>query len=182
MEKMEDWKVLFDDLSASSISQASQVSQSRTQRRRRRHLTPPSIQALPGHIRSEYTDPSLHQRYESFTDDSRVYFRLSVLNGWKKLNEYYTKIGASPLYAAAVILNPKMGLPWLEAQWTSPQQLVWLRSAKDDLNEYWAHWYRAGQAPSTTRPRTPRGDPQDLRRYPPAFETTQFEDWVNSRT
>lgn len=174
LEKMEDWKALFDTPAVPTVSN----------RRRRRHQLSPVSQALPDHIRAEYTDQTPQQRYENLSDDSRIYFRLSVLNGWKKLNEYYIKLGESPLYAAAVILHPGMGLRWLEAQWSSPEQLVWLRSARDGLYEYWDRWYRHNASPLNSRPSTPRGEIQGFRAVrgnPPAPEATQFDDWVQSR-
>ncbi|KAK3896412.1 ribonuclease H-like domain-containing protein [Staphylotrichum tortipilum] len=81
LEKMEDWKTFFDAPATPAISY----------RHRQRRQLSPALQALPDHIRAEYTNQPPQQRYESLSDDSRVYFRLSVLNGWKKLNEYYTK-------------------------------------------------------------------------------------------
>ncbi|KAK3937492.1 transposase-like protein, partial [Diplogelasinospora grovesii] len=46
LEKMEDWKALFDAPATPAISY---------RRRRRRQLSPAS-QALPDHVRAEYTD------------------------------------------------------------------------------------------------------------------------------
>jgi hypothetical protein len=46
-------------------------------------------------------------------------------NDWEKLNEYYILLGKSPLYAAYIILNPKLGLKFLETSWSSDKQLVW---------------------------------------------------------
>jgi hypothetical protein len=168
LEKMEDWKTFFDAPATPAISY----------RHRQRRQLSPALQALADHIRAEYTNQPPQQRYESLSDDSRVYFRLSVLNGWKKLNEYYTKLAGSPLYAAAVILHPGMGLRWLEAQWSSPEQLVWLRSAKDGLREYWGRWYASSL---NSGPSTSRDEIQSFRRRPSAPETTQFDDWVQSR-
>ena len=171
LEKMEDWKNLFDSPATPTISH----------RRRQRRQPSPVPQALPDHVRPEYTNQSPRQRYESLGDNSQAYFRLSVLNGWKKLNEYYTKLERSPLYAAAIILHPGMGLRWLEAQWSSPEQLVWLRSAKDGLYEYWDRWYRHNTSPLNSRPHTPRGELHGFRVRRPAPEATQFDDWVQSR-
>ncbi|KAJ3577745.1 hypothetical protein NPX13_g2821 [Xylaria arbuscula] len=124
----------------------------------------------------------LQQRTESLSDKSKLYFRLSILNGWKKLNEYYTKLEESPLYAASVILHPGLGFRWLEEQWSSPTQLLWLHSAKDRLYEYWERWYRDGQPASASRPSTTGEDLFGLRERQPTSETTQFEDWVHSRS
>ncbi|KAJ0136604.1 Low-affinity methionine permease [Fusarium oxysporum f. sp. albedinis] len=50
-----------------------------------------------------------------------------------KLNEYYDKLGESPLFAAAIILHPRFGISWLEATWVSEEQLAWVRGAKVEL-------------------------------------------------
>jgi hypothetical protein len=71
LEKMEDWKALFDTPATPAISY----------RRQRRRQPSPASQALPDYVRAAYTDQSPQQRYESLSNDSRVYFRLSVLNG-----------------------------------------------------------------------------------------------------
>jgi hypothetical protein len=66
----------------------------------------------------------------------RASIKASINNAWIKLNEYYTLLGRSPLFAASVVLNPDLGLRWLETNWTSPEQLQWLRDAKDGINVY----------------------------------------------
>ncbi|KAH7230948.1 hypothetical protein BKA59DRAFT_409458, partial [Fusarium tricinctum] len=50
----------------------------------------------------------------------------SINNYWLKLNEYYSLLGQSPLYLAAIILHPRWNVSWLKANWTSYKQLVWL--------------------------------------------------------
>jgi hypothetical protein len=86
LEKMEDWKTLFDSPTMLAISH----------RRRRRRQPSPASQALPDHVRAEYTGQTPQQRYESLGDDSRVYFRLSVLNGWKSLTNTIPSSSARP--------------------------------------------------------------------------------------
>jgi hypothetical protein len=71
----------------------------------------------------------------------RASIRASINNAWIKLNEYYTLLGQSPLFAASIILNPDLGLRWLEANWTSPEQLGWLRDAKGGIKHYFERWY-----------------------------------------
>lgn len=73
LEKMEDWKALFDDPTTSIYLQAKS-------QRRKRCLLSISTQALPEHIRAEYSDFGLQQRAESLFNESKVYFHLSVLN------------------------------------------------------------------------------------------------------
>ncbi|KAH7142280.1 hypothetical protein DER46DRAFT_581692 [Fusarium sp. MPI-SDFR-AT-0072] len=64
---------------------------------------------------------------------------------WQKLNEYYTKLGDSPLFAASIILHPSLGMNYLEVNWASEEQLVWVRDAKIGLSDYLNRWYRCSR-------------------------------------
>ncbi|KAJ0128505.1 Uncharacterized protein HZ326_26844 [Fusarium oxysporum f. sp. albedinis] len=65
----------------------------------------------------------------------------SINAAWIKLNEYYTLLGRSPLFAASVVLNPDLSLRWLETNWASLKQLQWLGDAKDGIKAYFERWY-----------------------------------------
>ncbi|KAL9564044.1 hypothetical protein ACKAV7_011818 [Fusarium commune] len=77
--------------------------------------------------------------------DHRRYLRLPIITAWQKLNEYYTKLGESPLFAASIILNPSLGMSYLEVNWASEEQLVWVRDAKIGLSDYLDRWYRCSR-------------------------------------
>jgi hypothetical protein len=147
LSKMENWKTFFDETDAAEISVAQSYSQSR-RRQQAQRIRPrsPHTTAIPEHTRAEYL--YLQQRLDDLPNDSRHYFRVSVNNGWKKLNEYYTKLGATPLYSAAVILHPALGFRWLETQWATSEQLPWLHEAKEGLRQYWQRWYQAADPPT----------------------------------
>lgn len=178
MEKMEDWKAFFDNPANATIPQLSQTS---SRSRRRRRVPSPALQALPEHARYEYLDPSLYKRLEDLSEDSQAYFRLSVTNGWKKLNEYDTKLEESPLYAAAVILHPGLGLRWLENSWAEESQRSWLRSAKEGLHDYWESWYRDGRFHTTSCDTTPRNSIPAPPRLERSVEPSQFDNWLGTR-
>jgi hypothetical protein len=104
----------------------------------------------------------------------RASIKASINNAWIKLNEYYTLLGQSPLFAASIILNPDLGLQWLEANWTSPEQLQWLRDAKDGIKNYFERWYsNDDDASEESIFTTPSSTPQP--------EKSRFEQWVKSR-
>ncbi|KAF6804546.1 transposase-like protein [Colletotrichum musicola] len=158
---IEDWRLLIELKHAFfGDPEIPAQSQSRKSNRRKgRRAEAPirlSPSSLPPHVRSEYINKSYLNRFEALDADSQQYFRVSVVNGWKKLNQYYKTLEESPLYASAVILHPGMGFRWLEAIWTSGEQLIWLGDAKQQLYEYWARWYRDGGDGS--RPSTPPDD------------------------
>ena len=99
--------------------------------------------ALPEHTREEYTSATAHSvsMIASMQGRERASIRASINNAWIKLDEYYTLLGRSPLFAASVILNPGLGIRWLEASWTSSEQLLWLLEAKRDIRDYFERWY-----------------------------------------
>jgi hypothetical protein len=102
------------------------------------------------------------------------------MNGWKKLDSYYQKLGESPLYAAAIILHPGLGLQWLEGQWSSLEQRRWLHDAKEDLHLYWDRWYRdrlADEALAKSSSSSHRNLPL-IQSY---TNHSAFDQWVKSR-
>jgi hypothetical protein len=106
--------------------------------------------ALPLHSRADYSPAEKRSASETsqkstLPADHRAYIRASINNGWKKLNEYYDKLGESLLFAAAIILHPRFGISWLEATWMSEEQLLWVRDAKARIKDYFTRWYDANQ-------------------------------------
>ncbi|KAG7420659.1 Frequency clock protein [Fusarium oxysporum f. sp. raphani] len=131
--------------------------------------------ALPVHSRGDYLqdDARSVSNIASMEGQERASIRASINAAWIKLNEYYTLLGRSPLFAASIVLNPDLGLRWLETNWTSPEQLQWLRDAKDGIKAYFERWYSkndddASESISATS-LTPRP------------EQSRFEQWVKSR-
>jgi len=109
--------------------------------------------------------------------DERAYMRASINNAWAKLNYYYAILAESPLFAAAVILHPSHGLPFLEEVWSDQGQ--WLIDAKRDLNTYFDRWYRYEISGDPFSPSPSPGPPQ--LQQGPQKEPTQFEQWFKSR-
>lgn len=137
--------------------------------------------ALPGGGRGKAGGSS---GVEGMGEDHRRYMRLSITTAWQKLDEYYTKLGESPLFAASIILHPALGMTYLEMNWATEEQLVWVRDAKIGLSDYFERWYcgrgrtaAAGEqqiaivesAPSLGVPRK-------------AHEDSAFKQWVKSKT
>ncbi|KAJ4177532.1 hypothetical protein NW767_015096, partial [Fusarium falciforme] len=132
--------------------------------------------ALPAHSREDYLqgDARSVSNIASMEGQERASIRASINNAWIKLNEYYTLLGRSPLFAASVVLNPDLGLRWLETNWTSPEQLQWLRDAKDGIKGYFERWYsNDDDASEESIFATPSLTPRP--------EQSRFEQWVKSR-
>ncbi|EXU94577.1 hAT family dimerization domain protein [Metarhizium robertsii] len=126
---------------------------------------------LPQHTRGEYT--TTFSQADSFDTDHRRCIQISINNCWSKLDEYYTLLGQSPLYPAAVILHPRWNVSWLEANWTSREQLVWLRDAKKSVREYFELHYPANEP--SDRVKTVIG--KAMRQTEPS----QFDQWMQSQ-
>ncbi|KAJ3455655.1 hypothetical protein MRS44_017137 [Fusarium solani] len=106
----------------------------------------------------------------------QAFIRTSINNGWKKLDEYYAKLGESPLFAAAVVLHPRFGISWLEAAWVSKEQLTWVQDAKMGIKEYFNRWYDSRQGGNEEKPHhaiLPRTMGQ---------EDGHYSEWINSKT
>ncbi|ODA78128.1 hypothetical protein RJ55_06731 [Drechmeria coniospora] len=203
LEHFEDWKGFYNEVTTETIRETNlddvepiglREFESRPTRARRRparfddeiymvqqqtQTTRFTVAALPEHFRTEYDvldKPPSHEisQKSSLPADHRAYIRASINNGWKKLDEYYNKLGESPLFAAAVILHPRFGISWLEATWVTEEQLAWVRDAKAGMKDYFARWYQTNQQ-------------NDKEQSKPASMGTGKEDdhytqWINSRT
>lgn len=148
-------------------------------------MTEASIRRLPSHTRAEYTADATCRtdRYASLREDSRTYIRLSIVNAWQKLNDYYEKLDNSPLFAAAVILHPGRSFRWLEDRWDGEGQRVWLQDAKSGLEKFWATWYRDTGTSSNAKLGSRLGllcQPSDLGST--KREESAYQQWLNSRT
>lgn len=138
-----------------------------------------TIDSLPEHSQAEYTavkEPNIKTTSQkgSLPPDHRAYIRSSINSGWKKLDEYYSKLGESPLFAAAVILHPRFGINWLENIWVAEEQLAWVRNAKMELKNYFKRWYQEDQNKNTENTRSSSTTPASL-------EDDHYTQWINSR-
>ncbi|OAQ57534.1 transposase-like protein [Pochonia chlamydosporia 170] len=116
---------------------------------------------------------STFSQAEGMDNDHRRCIQISINNCWSKLDEYYTLLGQSPPYPAAVILHPRWNVSWLEANWTSREQLVWLRDAKKSVREYFEQHYAANEP--SNRVKTVFG--KAMRQAEPS----QFDQWMQSQ-
>ncbi|KAJ0129174.1 hypothetical protein HZ326_27731 [Fusarium oxysporum f. sp. albedinis] len=172
LEHLKDWKVLYKDETANLAMEERHIIQG----------DEPELaigfnkDALPIYSREDYLhgDARSTSNIVSMESQERASVRASINTAWIKLNEYYTLLGRSLLFAASVVLNLNLGLRWLETNWTSPDQLQWLRDAKDGIKAYFERWYSkndddASETILATSSLTPRP------------EQSRFEQWVKSR-
>ncbi|KAF5264182.1 hypothetical protein FOXYS1_5039 [Fusarium oxysporum] len=141
--------------------------------------------SLPGRGSGQCDDGSGKPPGSSAVDDlgkdHRRYLRLSIITVWQKLNEYYIKLGESPLFAASIIPHPSLDMSLLEANWASEGQLVWEKDAKIGLFDYLDRWYhynrsvdeqRGAIVETTASPNVPQRTPVN----------SMFKQWVKSKS
>jgi hypothetical protein len=68
------------------------------------------------------------------------YLTVSVNNAWKKLDKYYSLTELSPVYVAAVVLNPKVKWFFFEQKWRSRPD--WITAAKTAVQSMWEQFYK----------------------------------------
>lgn len=161
---MEIWKTLFDEEAATEAAGSAAEIHGRRPRQKRDLARPAAAAAT-----------SASRQLHELSEQSRRYFRLSVTNGWVKLNDYYTKLGESPLYTAAIILHPKYGLQWLKDHWVSDSQIPWVREAHDAVRNFWMMWYQPGDDLSLSSQAVVR-QPME----PQTLGPSEFDDWMSA--
>ena len=144
-------------------------------RRRRRHLQAQNRfneASLPEHTREAYTAaPQEISLRDRLTKHHQAAIRKALDSCWSKLNCYYIKLGESPVYAAAIILHPRLGLGYLEANW---DQREWIQVAKDSLKGFLDRWYYPHPEHEIRQ-----GHEQEPQQH--MHENDQFDQWINSR-
>jgi hypothetical protein len=86
----------------------------------------------------------LLHRFESFKEEYQSHpdphFRRGITQAWAKLDKYYLLTEKSPIYVAAVVLNPKWKWKYFEKQWADHKD--WIQDAKKAVRELWTVDYR----------------------------------------
>ncbi|GKU15615.1 unnamed protein product, partial [Fusarium langsethiae] len=148
LEHFEDWKGFYNEFTTETIratnlndpeliGRASAPLRGTNIRSARSRRRPARFDGEEAYVSQQRSQAPTFTK-SSLPADHRAYIRASINNGWKKLDEYYSKLGESPLFAAAVILHPRFGISWLEATWATEEQLAWVRDAKAGIKDYFA--------------------------------------------
>jgi hAT family C-terminal dimerisation region len=114
----------------------------------------------------------------SMTVNHKQAISQSIKQAWKKLNDYYTLLEESPLYAAAVILHPALGWKTLSSNWQSlPDSEAWLAAAKTETKLFFERWYKpVRQSPvSLSRPAATRSSSSR------STATPTYRNWMISK-
>lgn len=55
-----------------------------------------------------------------------------------KLEDYWTKLEASPAFLAAVVLNPRLKWDWVEDKWAANKD--WIKDGKAEVESLWQEY------------------------------------------
>jgi len=179
LQHFESWKTLYDsDLTVfPSPIELTPPLERRTTRLSRLHdrrVQRFNEDVLPSHVRNEYISLPAENGMARMATESRASIRTSINHAWSKLEEYYTLLDDSPLWTAAVILNPNQGIKWLRRTWRDEAQQPWLVTATDGLKSYLDRWY-------SDNVNQPQSSPI-LRQVRPQRERDMYEEFMHMST
>ena len=63
---------------------------------------------------------------------------LSCNNAWNIFNKYYKFLDRSPVYIAAIVLDPRYKWAWFEKVWAEHPD--WITEAKRNIKELWGEY------------------------------------------
>jgi hypothetical protein len=67
---------------------------------------------------------------------------------WQKLDDYYNRSDATPIYRAAVLLHLRMKWRWFERYWASKP--TWIADARTAIADLWSEYKATTTATTTT--------------------------------
>lgn len=83
-----------------------------------------------------------HWQQEAEAEGSNM-LALSLLASWNKIEKYYKLVDQTPVYYAAVILNPTLKMLWFRKQWQTDETLPWIAQVEDLVRTIWRREYKA---------------------------------------
>jgi hAT family C-terminal dimerisation region len=86
--------------------------------------------------------------------------------GWAKLDHYYNLTDRSPVYIAAIVLNPKWKFEYFTSIWTSE----WIEDAKRKLRRFWEEHYQSKGVSAETVTKAIAPTPKNA-----------YQAWINSK-
>jgi hypothetical protein len=87
---------------------------------------------------SEEQTRKLNDALTMSTTESEVHFSTNINLAWQKLDAYHNKTDATPIYRAAVVLNPRLKWRWFDRYWA--EKPLWRRAAKEAVAALWEQY------------------------------------------
>jgi len=112
-----------------------------TQRRRRTPVSKASARATAAEsdIETSVTTQLTGARVDDFAQSQlgasfttlEHHFSHNINAAWQKLDAYYTRTDATPIYRAAVFLHPRLKWRWFEKQWATKPE--WVTATRESV-------------------------------------------------
>ena len=96
---------------------------------------------------------------------------------WAKLRKYYSLMDQSPVYAAAVVLNPEHKCDYFRTNWTEHPE--WIARAEESVRDFWQTTYK--NSTHISEAEVEHAKDSGLFLPTPKKEPTKFDQWI-SRT
>jgi hAT family C-terminal dimerisation region len=109
-------------------------------------------------------------------DPDIIHLSTGINNCWEKLRKYYALMDLSPVYAAAVVLNPEHKLDYFRSSWGDCPD--WIEGAESSVEEFWLTMYKDSQKPRTADSTAKHVPDSDLF-HPPSNKDnpSEFTEW-----
>lgn len=109
-----------------------------------------------------------------------AYISSCIYNCWEKLRKYYELMDQSPVYAAAVVLNPEHKLDYFKTNWE--QHPEWIAHAEESVEDLWLTLYKdCANSAEDEATRAEHGQSSGLFLPTPRKEPSNFDQWLSRR-
>jgi hypothetical protein len=78
-------------------------------------------------------------KQESLEDDVLSF---CLTTAWLKIEKYYKLVDQTPIYYAAILLNPTLKTHYLRSIWHQPDTIHWIESTKEKVKALWRSQYK----------------------------------------
>jgi hypothetical protein len=106
-----------------------------------------------------------------------VHLSSCINSSWMKLRKYYRLMDQSPVYAAAVVLNPEHKWDYFKTNWE--QHPEWIAQAEESVEDLWLTMYK--DSANSTEAEHEHGQNSSFFLPTPRKEPTDFDQWVSRR-
>jgi hypothetical protein len=84
----------------------------------------------------DFAQSQIDERFNFLTLEKHFNHNLNA--AWQKLDDYYNRTDATPLYRAAVFLHPTLKWRWFERHWESEPE--WIAAARAAVIAMWSEY------------------------------------------
>ena len=83
-----------------------------------------------------FAQSQIDERFNFLTLEKHFSHNLNA--AWQKLDDYYNRTDATPIYRAAVFLHPRLKWRWFERHWASKPE--WIAAARKAIEALWSEY------------------------------------------